>query len=55
MAKKSFKVLSPVKLDSETLMPGETVEIEEKHAKDLLALKAVEPVAKAEPAPKGKS
>ncbi len=55
MAKRAFKVLSPVKLDGETLMPGETIEIEEKHAKELLDLRAVEPMAKAEPASKGKS
>ncbi len=47
MAKRAFKVLSPVKLDSDTtVMPGETVEIEEKHAKELLDLTAVEPAAK---------
>ena len=49
MAKKSYTVLSPISVESgTTLMPGETVEIEEKHAKELIALGAVEPTAKTE-------
>ena len=52
MAKKLFKVLSPIKLESDTLtMPGETVEIEEKHARELLALGVVE-LSKDAPPPK---
>jgi len=54
MAKKTYQVVSPIRRDGKDCAVGDQVELEDKDAGDLLAVKAIEPAAATSDVPAGK-
>ena len=49
MAMKRYRVKEPLKLLDQRPLPGEVIELEDAHAAELLALRAIAPLAAAKP------